>query len=123
MSLQEWERDVRNRQRNIVFPDTNLNQGRFYRNIFSDKAQFNLTQRIGLLLIAGILLSVGCLGIADAVRFLLVPSRIPSHVPEVVFGFFWFFIVLCGIGLTLKAVFPSSVPARKRRKGHRSKER
>ena len=33
MSLKDWERDVTNRQRNIVFPDTNLNEGRFYRNI------------------------------------------------------------------------------------------
>ena len=28
MSLKDWERDVINRQRNIVFPDTNLNEER-----------------------------------------------------------------------------------------------
>jgi hypothetical protein len=38
MSLTDWERDVLNRQRNIVFPDTILNEGRFYRNIASGKA-------------------------------------------------------------------------------------
>jgi hypothetical protein len=40
MNQQEWERDVRNRQRNIVFPDTNLNEGRFYRNLASGKTIF-----------------------------------------------------------------------------------
>src|SRR6185503_10824970 len=51
MSLKEWERDVINRQRNIVFPDTNLNEGRFYRNIASGKAVFNWGQKVALLVI------------------------------------------------------------------------
>jgi hypothetical protein len=48
MSLKDWERDVLNRQRNIVFPDTNLNEGRFYRNIASGKAVFSVGQKISL---------------------------------------------------------------------------
>jgi len=51
MSLKEWERDVLNRQRNIVFPDTNLNEGRFYRNIASGKAVFSRGQKICLAII------------------------------------------------------------------------
>ncbi|MBZ5493914.1 MAG: hypothetical protein LAO76_23585 [Acidobacteriia bacterium] len=50
MSLKEWERDVINRQRN-VFPDTNLNEGRFYRNIASGKAVFSVGQKVSLLMI------------------------------------------------------------------------
>ena len=48
MTRQEWEQDVINRQRNIVFPDTNLNEGRFYRNIASGKAVFSRGQKISL---------------------------------------------------------------------------
>jgi hypothetical protein len=55
MNQQQWERDVINRQRNIVFPDTNLNQGRFYRNIASGKAVHTLGQKISLLAIVSFL--------------------------------------------------------------------
>jgi hypothetical protein len=51
MPLKDWERDVINRQRNIVFPDTNLNEGRFYRNIASGKAVFSWGQKVALLVI------------------------------------------------------------------------
>ena len=52
MSLKDWERDVINRQRNIVFPDTKLNEGRFYRNIASGKAVFSRGQKVCLTVIA-----------------------------------------------------------------------
>ena len=58
MSLKDWERDVTNRQRNIVFPDTVLNEGRFYRNIASGKAIFSRGQRISLLAIVGFFILV-----------------------------------------------------------------
>ena len=49
--LRAWERDIINRQRNIVFPDTVLNEGRFYRNIASGKAIFTVGQKISLVVI------------------------------------------------------------------------
>jgi len=51
MSVKDWERDVINRQRNIVFPDTNLNEGRFFRNIASGRAVFSVGQKVCLLAI------------------------------------------------------------------------
>jgi hypothetical protein len=53
----EWEQDIVNRQRNIVFPDTMLNEGRFYRNLASAK-RLSPAQKIGcavmsLVIIAG----------------------------------------------------------------------
>ncbi len=57
--VDQWERDLRNRQRNIVFPDTVLNEGRFYRHMFSDKASFTLLQRLGIIVLALQFLWVG----------------------------------------------------------------
>jgi hypothetical protein len=57
MGHKQWERDVINRQRNIVFPDTILNEGRFYRNIASGKAVFTRGQKVSLLLIVAFLSS------------------------------------------------------------------
>ena len=50
--VERWEQDLRNRQRNIVFPDTVLNEGRFYRHMFSYKARFTLLQRLGIIVLA-----------------------------------------------------------------------
>ena len=64
MSLKNWERDVINRQRNIVFPDTNLNEGRFYRNIASGKAVFSRGQKASLLLILAFFIVVNAVDFA-----------------------------------------------------------
>jgi hypothetical protein len=119
MSLQEWERDVRNRQRNIVFPDTVLNEGRFYRNIFSGAAQLNSTQRIGILLLAATFFIFGCFGLVDSVRSLLMPHDGYIHAADIIFGLFWLGVLLCGVALAIKAILPSSQPVRKRRRGYR----
>ncbi len=47
---EEWLRDIQARQRNVVFPDTVQNEGRFWRNLWSGKQPLNLAQLIGLLL-------------------------------------------------------------------------
>lgn len=71
MKRPEWEKDLRNRQRNIVFPDTVLNQGTFYRNLLSRNAHLNSVQRFGAVIlslsaIAGsISLLVSMLGLQD----------------------------------------------------------
>lgn len=46
----EWLRDIDARQRNIVFPDTADNEGRFWRNIVSGKQSLTLAQWIGIAL-------------------------------------------------------------------------
>jgi hypothetical protein len=49
-SKDEWLRDIDARQRNVVFPDTAQNEGRFWRNILSGKRSLSLAQWIGILL-------------------------------------------------------------------------
>jgi len=45
----EWMRDVNERQRNFVFPDTARNLGEFWRGIYEQK--INLVQSVGLLIL------------------------------------------------------------------------
>jgi hypothetical protein len=78
MSLHEWERDVLNRQRNIVFPDTNLNEGRFYRNIASGKAVFSRGQKISLLLIVVFFIVVNAVDFAGRISEVIVQNRCTS---------------------------------------------
>jgi vacuolar-type H+-ATPase subunit I/STV1 len=40
--------DIRDRQRNIVFPDTVNNEARFWRNIFEGRQRLTLVGKIGL---------------------------------------------------------------------------
>jgi hypothetical protein len=52
----EWLRDIDARQRNIVFPDTVQNEGRFWRNIYSGKQSLTLSQWVGILIVLATLL-------------------------------------------------------------------
>ena len=118
MSLKDWERDVINRQRNIVFPDTNLNEGRFYRNLASGKAVFSRGQKAGLLLVVAFFFMVNALDFAG--RISLVIAR-RSHIrgwdvwPSML-SFVW---LLFWIFLSVKALLPAPAPVRKRRGGYR----
>ena len=47
----EWLNDINARQRNIVFPDTANNEGRFWRNIINGHQRLNFVQKFGILLI------------------------------------------------------------------------
>jgi hypothetical protein len=122
MSLQEWERDVRNRQRNIVFPDTNLNEGRFYRNIASGKAVFSKGQKISLLLIVFGCMSFYAFGLASAISAFLSQHNIGLLVVDL-WSYMWLLgILLFWTFLAVKGLFPAE---RKRivRRGYRSKKR
>jgi hypothetical protein len=119
MSLKEWERDVLNRQRNIVFPDTNLNEGRFYRNIASGKAVFSRGQKVSLLLIVAFFIVVNAVDFAGRVSAVIVQNS--SHIRKLslwpsigslVWLLFWIF-------LTVKSLLLQPAPARKRRRGYR----
>jgi hypothetical protein len=51
----DWLRDINARQRNVVFPDTVQNEGRFWRNIWSGKQTPSFSQWVGILImLAGV---------------------------------------------------------------------
>jgi hypothetical protein len=123
MSLKKWERDVLNRQRNIVFPDTNLNEGRFYRNIASGKAVFSLGQKVSLLIVPAYYLTITFVELAGTISQVLAENK--DHGQFFADDLWIFFLLLWGFlfstFLAVKGLFPIE---RKRivRKGYRSKQ-
>jgi hypothetical protein len=118
MSLKDWERDVINRQRNIVFPDTNLNHGRFYRNIASGEAIFTFGQKVSVVLTLAFFITVNTVHLAESFGWLLAQNRFNKMVfwpslGSLIWLLFW-------ILLAVKVLFP---PKRKRkvRGGYRTK--
>ncbi len=105
MKKQEWEQDIINRQRNIVFPDTVLNEGRFYRNIFSRTPDFTRGQRVGLVIWGLCVFVSGCVGLAGSISTLR-----QSHGGLAAFWTYptvfvlWF--IFFGIILVLRGAFP-----------------
>lgn len=116
MPLKDWERDVISRQRNIVFPDTVLNEGRFYRNIVYGKAVRTLGQRLSLLFILVVYISLFSLFIAAAVAAFLSQQSDPAVQafdlwtlnPLIGIVLFWIFVAV-------KGLFPVPKPRRRRR--------
>jgi hypothetical protein len=120
--LRAWERDVINRQRNIVFPDTVLNEGRFYRNIASGKAVFSRGQKISLIGVLAFFILVNAADFtATLAEFLNQDHSRPQGwiVWPVLASLGW---LLFWIFLTIKGLFPpiqqkttpSRLPALKR---------
>jgi hypothetical protein len=118
MSLKEWERDVINRQRNIVFPDTNLNEGRFYRNIASGKAVFSVGQKICLLVIVIFVTVATSFGLAEAIAATMAQRDLQGKVMGLSGGLYQLAILFFWIFLGVKGLLPAT-PARKRRRGYR----
>ena len=118
MSLKDWERDVINRQRNIVFPDTNLNEGRFYRNIASGKAVFSRGQKICLLIIVVFVTVVTSFGLAEAIAATMSQRNLPGKVTGLWGSLYLLAILFFWIFLGVKGLLPAS-PVRKRRRGYR----
>jgi len=118
MPLKEWERDVINRQRNIVFPDTNLNEGRFYRNIASGKAVFSWGQKVALLVITLYVTIITSWGLAQAIASTLSHRDLQGKVMGLWGGLYLLAILLFWIFLAVKGLLPPS-PVRKRRRGYR----
>ena len=119
VSLKDWERDVINRQRNIVFPDTMLNQGRFYRNLASGKAVFTSGQRLSLLAMVCFFILVNAIEFADWLGRFVAGSRtsfaawaVEPAILSLIWLLFWLF-------LAIKAFFPDPEPPRRRRRGYR----
>ncbi|MCU1331091.1 MAG: hypothetical protein JWM08_83 [Candidatus Angelobacter sp.] len=123
MSLKKWERDVLNRQRNIVFPDTNLNEGRFYRNIASGKAVSSWGQKVSLLIVPAYYLTITFVELAGTISQVLSENK--DHGQFFADDLWIFFLLLWGFlfstFLAVKGLFPIE---RKRivRGGYRSKQ-
>jgi hypothetical protein len=117
MSLKDWERDVLNRQRNIVFPDTNLNEGRFYRNLASGKAVFSRGQKVSLLVLVLYFLAIALMALAGFVDDVFEEGSRRSQDSLIYFAYlagtfcFWLF-------LGIKGLIPEP-PKRKRPTGYR----
>jgi len=74
MRREEWEQDLRERQRNIVFPDTVRNQGNFYRRLLRGNRPLVGAQRVGLVLLAIPVFFGGYLGVAFSIIGFLHPE-------------------------------------------------
>jgi hypothetical protein len=121
MSVKDWERDVINRQRNIVFPDTVLNEGRFYRNIVYGKALQTTGLKLSVLalLIYAVVLTA-LTSAAWAAAFSAILSK-KDPVPRtwefwpflysLMLLFFWLLVAVKGLSPEPKA--------RRRRRGYR----
>jgi len=118
MSLKEWERDVVNRQRNIVFPDTNLNEGRFYRNIASGSAVFSVGQKVCLLVIVVFVTVATSFGLAEAIAATMALRNLQGKIMGLSGGLYQLAILFFWIFLGVKGLLPAT-PARKRRRGYR----
>jgi hypothetical protein len=123
MSLQEWERDIRNRQRNIVFPDTVLNEARFFRNLVSGRTALKPVQRTALLLIAAPMILGGCVGIAYSIGSFLATKDTMARVLSLLSSVGAIIILAFGIILAVRGLLPATAPARKRRGGYRQSGR
>jgi hypothetical protein len=118
MSLKDWERDVVNRQRNIVFPDTNLNEGRYYRNIASGKAIFSVGQKVSLLIIVLYAMIVTSLGLAETIASIVVQRDVAGKLVGLWGCLYQLAILLFWIFLGVKGLVPER-PKRKRLTGYR----
>ena len=112
MARNDWIEDIRNRQRNIVFPDTVLNQGRFYRNIVYGHTPLNPVQRAGILILGLLILAGACLFCAESIAGLLRTRSAEVRVLSFVDVLLALLSVAVGLLLTLRAVLPGTRPVR-----------
>jgi hypothetical protein len=118
MKRPEWEQDLRNRQRNIVFPDTVLNQGTFYRNLLSRNAHLNSIQRIGMVILSLLTLCANILIVASTFGSQDDFSRVPwiTRIASLLFAPLGLII---GVRLMKRAFSPrAEVDRPKRRKDY-----
>ncbi|MGB9119435.1 MAG: hypothetical protein WCE73_02340 [Candidatus Angelobacter sp.] len=118
MSLKDWERDVLNRQRNIVFPDTNLNEGRYYRNIASGKAIFSVGQKVSLLIILLFVMIVTSWGLAQTIASVIAQPDLEGKAIGLWSCIYLLAILLFWIFLAVKGLLPQPA-VRKVRRGYR----
>ncbi len=120
MSLRDWERDVINRQRNIVFPDTVLNEARFYRNIASGQALYRPMLKLSVVALLLYLFVFDSADLAGVIANLLREKYPENFLPDLMSciwlsGSLLFWAVVASNGL-----FPPPKPRRIRRGYRRS---
>ena len=115
MPLKDWERDVINRQRNIVFPDTVLNEGRMFRtlNVLKDPTP---VQRFGFVLVALSFVAGGAFSLAVAIAELLSAKTAANFFTTALSGIVGVGFLAFGIVICIRAVFSQAPPQRKRRR-------
>ena len=95
MNKHVWLQDLRNRQRNTVFPDTVRNEGNFYRNMLAKDARFNPVQRTGLIVMSLVFIGTSVVMVG---LFLTDPpnSSIPrfTYIGSVLFAMLLVFIAI-----------------------------
>jgi hypothetical protein len=112
------ERDVLNRQRNIVLPDTVLNEGRFYRNIASGKAVFSFGQKACLGIIVLFVTIMVSFGLAQTIASVIAQRDLDGIAIGLWGCIYLLAILLFWIFLGAKGLLPAT-PPRKRRRGYR----
>jgi len=109
---QQWWDDLHNRQRNIVFPDTVLNEGRFFRTLVSRNVELNAAQRIGAIILAAGMMLDGSLSLAMSLAEISADFKenwilaVPSMASV--------FIIVFGIILIVRVFSPASPEIRSR---------
>lgn len=108
----KWEQDLRNRQRNIVFPDNMLNEFRGLRYVLSDKVRLTPVMRFCVVLLGIPLCVSGAMAVKELAGifrstddgFIIAFSVIIFLVPAAV----WISVFLLGAKMLIKSVTPSA---------------
>ena len=109
MHPRQWEQELHNRQRNIVFPDTVRNYGNFYRTLLRGGAAFSGIQRFGLVLLSIAMLFSGCWALAWSIAGLLhFESAFPKWLFQIVYAGVGVALCLFGAMLIFRAVFAAA---------------
>lgn len=112
MRREEWEQDLRERQRNIVFPDTVRNEGNFYRSLVHSKTPLSGVHRFGLGLLGTSFLMMGCVGLSAAIAHFIHPeSEISRWLTMIFVGAISVGSCLFGGLMVFRAVLPAAPPA------------
>jgi hypothetical protein len=88
VTLKDFERDVINRQRNIVFPDTVLNEARFYRNIASGQAIYRPMLKLSVIALLLYLFVFDAAALAGTIAHVLREDFPENLLPDLL-SFMW----------------------------------
>jgi|ERR1051326_1601154 hypothetical protein len=120
MTLKDWERDIINRQRNIVFPDTVLNEARFYRNIASGQALYRPMLKLSVVALLLYLFVFDSASLAGVIAYLLGEKYPENFLPDLISCIWLSGSLLFWAVVASKGLFPSPKRRRIRRGYHRS---
>ena len=120
MSLKDFERDVINRQRNIVFPDTVLNEARFYRNIASGEAIYRPILKVSVVALLLYIFIFDSASLAGVIAYLLHEKYPENFLPDLMSCFWLSGSLLFWAIVASRGLFASPKPRRIRRGYRRS---